>query len=107
MDGPGQEVGIEQAREIAESGRGRLVWIGREPSAYIAELLGVDASLVSRLDPSAIASADGATLKSLSGAVLVCYHGVSSLRAVRFLERNGVRAHSLRGGVTSIVGEIF
>lgn len=102
-----EEVDFQTAKGMAESGKCRLVWIGREPADYIAGLLGVDRSLMVQLDPSTLPSAPKEELVRLSGSVLVCYHGVSSLRAVRLLERKGVRAYSMRGGVTSIVGEIF
>lgn len=100
------EVDFEEAKAMAAKGR-RLAWIGREPLDYVAGLLGVDASMMAQMDPRQIRDADPEKLKSMSGTVFICYHGVTSMHVVTFLEKRGVKAYSLRGGITSIVGEIF
>lgn len=107
MQAGNEEVSLEEADALSASLGSKLVWIGREPLQYIAELLGRDVSGMAQLDPEQIVSAGPNALKSMSGMVFVCYHGRSSLQVVRFLRARGVTAHSLRGGITSIVGEIF
>ena len=102
-----REVDVDEARKMTASGACRLVWMGREPLDYVAELIGFDLSRMAQIDPDGIRTTDAQALKSMAGAVFMCYHGVTSMGAVRFLDGRGVRAYSLKGGITSIVGEIF
>lgn len=101
------EVDMEEAEALVSSRGSKLVWIGREPLEYIAGLLGMDPSTMLWLPPERIIGADEPSMKGMSGMVFVCYHGNSSLRVARFLASKGIRAYSLRGGITAIVGEIF
>ena len=59
------------------------------------------------MNPREIRNADGQALKSMSGLVFMCYHGITSMHVVNLLEKRGIKAYNLDGGITAIVGEIF
>ncbi len=104
---PEQEVSLDQAKAMTSSGQHKLVWIGSEPLDYVASLIRFDVNRMMQLSPREIRTASASELERMSGMVFMCYHGVTSMSVVILLEKRGVKAYSLRGGITAIVGEIF
>jgi hypothetical protein len=102
------EVDFKEAVEISKRENKSLIWLGREPVSYISELLGLDAESFSKKDPEEIVYMDKEGLKQLDGCVLICYHGNTSGFISKFLKKqHAIRSHSLKGGITAVVGEVF
>jgi hypothetical protein len=103
-----KEVGFADALRIANSTGTKLVWLGNESTEMIAGFLNVNSEMVIKMDPRKVYSMESKEAEELSGHVLVCYHGNTSMRVAGFLkEKHGVEAYSLSGGVTAVAGEVF
>ncbi|MGC8479588.1 MAG: rhodanese-like domain-containing protein [Candidatus Micrarchaeia archaeon] len=103
-----EELVFEEAVEFAKQNKTSLVWIGSEPKEYISELLNIEDGLLKHLQPNEILKLDKDSAKKYEKHVFVCYHGNSSRYVANFLkEKHGVESISMKGGVTSVVGEIF
>ncbi len=102
------EMNFEEAVKFAKEKKTRLVWIGREPVEYMRELTGLDENQLIKAEPNQLAYADKKEAERFSDHVFVCYHGNSSKYLATLLkDKFGIDSVSMKGGVTSIVGEIF
>jgi len=103
-----QEVDFEQALNLAMREGKKLVWLGNEPPDYIASLLDIEKNMIEAADPMEMINAPKEELLKYRGAVLVCYHGNTSSFVSNYIKgKHGIETFSLKGGVTSITGEIF
>lgn len=103
-----KELDFEESVNFVKQNKTALVWIGSEPKEYIEELLNLEKNSLKQLSPTQIMSMDKDQAKSYNNHVFVCYHGNSSRYVANFLkDKHGVEAITMKGGVTSIVGEIF
>lgn len=102
-----KEVDFAETIEMMKSGT-KFVWLGREPLDYIVKLLEIDSSNAIMVPPRSLIEGNSEEIDNMKGSVFVCYHGNTSGMVVRALKsRFGIDSYSLKGGVTSIVGEIF
>ncbi len=102
------ELSFEEALEFIDGKKTKLVWIGDEPVDYIRELLGIGQDRMTALRPGSAVNMSRKEAESYRDCVFVCYHGNSSGHLARLLkDKHGVDAVNLKGGVTSVVGEIF
>ncbi len=100
------DVDILQAKQMIETGKSKIIWLGSEPVEYIAKLLDIEKDLIIKIDPNELLSnPDMPAL--LDGNIFMCYHGNSSRYVVNYLKNKKKQAYNLKGGITSIVGEIF
>lgn len=102
------ELDLDNAlKKINEKGT-KLVWLGIEPTAYISKLLDIDSKDIRKITPEEIIYSGKDDLKKLEEHVFVCYHGSTSGFLVDYLKKtHQINGYNLKGGVTSIVGEIF
>jgi rhodanese-related sulfurtransferase len=102
------EMDFEEAIKFTKERNTRLVWIGREPIEYIRELTGLEETQLIKAEPNNLAYADRAEAEKFSDHVFVCYHGNSSRYLATLLkDKFGINSISMKGGITSLVGEIF
>ena len=103
-----KEVSFDEATEMMKGGNVKFIWLGHEPLDYIVKLLELDSSKTMMINPRSVIEGNSAELETLKGSVFACYHGNTSGVVVKALKsRFGIESYSLKGGVTSIVGEIF
>lgn len=103
-----KEVTFDEAVAMSAGGRPRMVWLGREPADRIAGMLGLQAGSIIGIDAERILHSGADALGEVRGSVLICYHGRTSKMVASFLKKShGIEAYSMKGGVTSVVGEIF
>ncbi len=103
-----KELNFEESVNFVNQNKTALVWIGSEPKEYIEELLNLEKNTLKQLTPAQITSMGKDDAKLYNNHVFVCYHGNSSRYVANFLkDKHGVEAVSMKGGVTSVVGEIF
>lgn len=100
------EVDLDGARRLVAEKGSKLIWLGGRPRIDIAEALGIEGCSVEMIGPDEVYHCDGELAERLSGSVLVCPHGNTSLFLAQHLRENfGVEAYSLRGGISAVVGE--
>jgi rhodanese-related sulfurtransferase len=103
-----QNVEYEEALKMAKQNGKKLVWLGSEPEDYIRSLLDIEEGLIEAADPMEMLNAPKEELLKYEGSVLVCYHGNTSAFVSEMIrDKHGIETFNLRGGITSIVGEIF
>ena len=102
------ELNFEEALKFAKEKHTKLVRIGKEPIEYIRELNGLNESQLIKAEPNVLAYADKKEAEKFTDHVFVCYHGNSSRYLATLLkDKFGIESISMKGGVTSLVGEIF
>lgn len=102
------EMDFEEALKFTKEKNTKLVWIGREPVEYIRKLTGLNENQLTNADPGRLADADKSEAMKFTDHVFVCYHGNSSRHLATLLkDKFGIESVSMKGGVTSLVGEIF
>ncbi len=102
-----KEVGFKETVEMMNAGH-RFVWLGREPLDYIVGLLEIDGGKADQVGPHDIMAIDKFKALEFKDCVFVCYHGNTSRVVAKMLkQRFNVESYSMKGGVTSVVGEIF
>ncbi len=102
-----REVSFEEVLELSSKST-KLVWLGNEPADYISQLLDLPEGTLKEADPNSILFADKNIAKEYKDAVFICHHGNTSLIIANALkERFDVDSYSMKGGVASVVGEIF
>jgi hypothetical protein len=103
-----KELDFEESINFVKQNKTALVWIGSEPKEYIEEVLNLEKNTLKQLSPAEITSMDSDQAKLYNNHVFVCYHGNSSRYVVNFLKnKHNVESVSMKGGATSVVGEIF
>ncbi len=102
-----KEVTFEEGIELIEGKAAKIIWLGSEPVGYVSRLLDCDETKLLKASINEILDADSGALGGFEGMIFMCYHGVTSGLVVDFLESRGVSAYNLKGGITSVVGEIF
>ncbi|MEM3839459.1 MAG: hypothetical protein QXF01_02695 [Candidatus Micrarchaeaceae archaeon] len=103
-----KEIGFDEAVEMINGNKAKFVWLGREPLEYITRLLDIDPEKAAAANPRGLIEGAPEEVDSLKGAIFACYHGNTSGVVVKALKSKfGIDSYSLKGGVTSVVGEIF
>ena len=103
-----KELDLDGALKTINEKGTKLVWLGIEPTAYISKLLDIDPKDVKKITPEEIIYSNRDDLKKLEEHVFVCYHGNTSGFLVDYLKKtHQINGYNLKGGVTSVVGEIF
>lgn len=101
------DVSFDEAIGLISSKKSKIIWLGREPIEYISNLLDLPKGSVVAADPDDIMHADTAKAKTFDSKILMCYHGVTSKFVGNHLKNEDISLYNLKGGITSIVGEIF
>jgi rhodanese-related sulfurtransferase len=103
-----KEVDFKETVEMLNSGNHKFVWLGREPLDYIMGLLEIGQGKSEQVGPQDIMSIDKFKALEFKNCIFVCYHGNTSRVVAKMLkQRFNVESYSMKGGVTSVVGEIF
>lgn len=92
-------IGLEDARRLVTLSKNRVIWLGLEPTEYIAQLMELNTGSVTRMDPRQITAAARENLNEYQGCVFVSYSSTMSEHIVGFLRRNGVTAYCVSGGI--------
>jgi len=105
---PVLELYLEDALSFVKEKGTKLVWIGKEPTEYISQLLDLEPGVLVNADPNKLLHIEQKDAAAYKDHIFVCYHGVSSKYVAEMLdEEYKLESGSLKGGVTAIVGEIF
>ncbi|MCL5680168.1 MAG: rhodanese-like domain-containing protein [Candidatus Marsarchaeota archaeon] len=103
-----QEIRFEEAIEAARKNGTKIVWLGSEPVDYINSLLELEAGIIKAANPMEMLNAPKEEALEYQGTILMCYHGNTSAFVSEMLkDKHGVETFNLKGGITSVVGEIF
>jgi len=103
-----QEISFEEAIEAAKTKNIKIIWLGQEPLEYINGLLELEEGIIEAANPMEMLNAPKEEVLKYHGTVLMCYHGNTSAFVSEMLkDKHGVETFNLRGGITSVVGEIF
>ncbi|MCL4375651.1 hypothetical protein M1394_02530 [Candidatus Marsarchaeota archaeon] len=101
------DVSFDEALGLICSKKSKIIWLGREPIEYISNLLDLPKGSIVAIDPDEMMHADMEKARSFDSKILMCYHGVTSKFVGNHLKRENINLYNLKGGITSIVGEIF
>ncbi len=97
-------VGLGEAKKIVSVKRSKFVWVGIEPVAYVARLLGVPKEAVLPINPTKVNSYTEEEATALDGSVIVSYDGVLSMHLSIFLKyKFGTDIYALEGGIDRII----
>ncbi len=100
------DISLEAAKKMVKESGKKFVWVGAEAHFSIAKnALEAGNDEIMCINPRQLLSIEDP--KKLEGAVFVCYHGNTSGAVVNYLNKAKVQSYNLKGGITSIVGEIF
>jgi rhodanese-related sulfurtransferase len=102
-----KELTLETAKNIVNDSEKKFVWVGAEMHFDAAKkALDLAEDKIMCINPRELVDMEEHA-KKFNGNVFVCYHGNTSLAVVNYLGKLNIEAYSLKGGITSIVGEIF
>ncbi|MEM3841490.1 MAG: rhodanese-like domain-containing protein [Candidatus Micrarchaeaceae archaeon] len=100
------EVDLDEALNLVQKNLSKFVWLGRDTSFELHEILKTSPENVISLDPEEILGMEPEEKKKLEGHILVCYHGNTSKALANILKKSGgTNTYSLKGGITAITGE--
>lgn len=102
----GNEVELEEAREMVTKSGSRFLWLGIEAPDAVARVLGVPKDKVITMAPAELVN-DRNSVKQHAADILLSYEGEFAIHVAHLLKRRyGTEIRTLRGGLEGVAKEV-